>query len=172
MTIKTSVALLTGGLFLAGCVIASQPTYYAYRQDTTNAQKSSDVVDCKVEAANRVPVNRQIGSTPVFHTPVTVTPMTTMCSGYSCTTTGGQVIGGETYGGQVYSYDANNSLRQEVALQCLSRKGYSLIATTTCDQSQIPKGLSVSPNDRLLPPPSKFCLAPVTPEIGMPVALP
>lgn len=73
-----------------------------------------DVVDCQVEALAAVPPNNQLRT-------IDGGPETTYanCSRYSCTAT--------TYGGQdyVYSVDENAGLRDQVLIQCMSRRGYT-----------------------------------------------
>lgn len=131
-----------------GACVASTPspgvTYksgkafaYIYKQGSTNAELANDVLNCRVEASQRVPSSMQVGQTPTW-----TTPQQTSCYGTNygygtqanCYTTGGQ-----TYGGQTYSYDANEALRKQVADQCLARKGWRLINLPACA-----KGVDVS----------------------------
>ena len=74
-----------------------------------------DLVDCQVEALHDVPPNNQtrtISGGPAY--------TSLNCTGASCTAT--------TYGGSNNSYtvDANAGLRQQVMIQCMERKGYTL----------------------------------------------
>lgn len=92
----------------------------------TAGRMQSDFTDCKIEAAQRVPQQMTIATTPTYTTPVQ-----TQCVNYgysvNCQTTGGQ-----TYGGDTYSYDANVSLRAAAEAQCLSRNGYRLTTVPKC----------------------------------------
>ena len=170
-TIAFSAVLLVG---LTACAVSWQGEYL-YKPGATNAEKASDYVDCAVEAANQVPVNSQIGTTPVYHAPTQTSPMITSCSGFgygvNCMTTGGQTTGGQTYGGQVYSYDTNASLRVDVAKQCMMRKGYSFTPATICTASQTPKGMTASMSDLIIPASGKFCVVPISDHAGIPVQL-
>ena len=168
---KINAAYLSALLILSACVVSEQTGSYAYRANTTNAQKANDSLNCEVEAMQTVPANQQVATTPVYRTPVYVPPSTTTCSGYSCYTTGGQVTGGQTYGGQVYSYDANAELRKEVQGQCLQRKGYTLVPAKLCASNQIPENLTASMSDRLVKPEGNFCIALVAKRVGIPVRL-
>lgn len=171
MKFKFIISGLAAASLLAACVVASQPVYYAYKANTTNAKKSDDFLNCQVEAANKVPVNQRVGTTPVYTTPVYTTPMYTTCTGYSCVTTGGQVMGGDVYGGDVYSYDANEDLRIQVTLQCMQRKGYTMYDAKTCAPSQVPKGLTASGTDLVQKPSGSFCVARISDSVGIPVAV-
>lgn len=108
-----------------------------YKAGSTQSQRDSATMDCRVEAAQRVPPNMQIKTTPTYTTPVT-----TQCNqiGYStyCNSTGGQ-----TYGGNTYSVDANTKLRTQVEARCLAQKGYSAPLVPAC-----PKGVT---SDQLQP---------------------
>jgi len=168
---KINSISLVSLLILSACVVTSQTGFYAYRANTTNAQKANDSLNCDVEALQKVPTNQQIATTPVYHAPIFVTPRTTTCSGYSCYTSGGQVTGGQTYGGNTFSYDSNTSLRQDVQAQCMTRKGYTLVQTKVCTSSQKPKNFSASMNDKVIKPEGDFCVAMVTDRLGVPVPL-
>lgn len=107
---------------------------YPSKAGVTVGQMQNDFTDCEIEAAQRVPQQMTIGTTPTY-----TTPLSTQCvnNGYSvsCNTTGGQ-----TYGGQTYSYDANAGLRGKAEAQCLIRSGYSLATIPKC-----PEGANVRP---------------------------
>jgi hypothetical protein len=100
---------------------------YPAKSGVTAARMQNDLLNCKIEAAQRVPQNIQVETTPIYTTPVQ-----TQCynSGYgmvNCTQTGGQ-----TYGGDTYSYDANDKLRSAAEAQCISRSGYRSATIPAC----------------------------------------
>lgn len=161
----------TVSLLLTGCVLETEQVSFFFRDNTTNAKKADDLLNCEVEATQRVPVNTQLGTTPVFTTPTYVTPMYTNCYGYSCTTTGGTITGGQTYGGDVYSYDSNARLRDEVGFQCMQRKGYQVYPARTCTASETPEGLSASMSDNIIKPNGSFCVVTVASRVGVPVSI-
>ena len=165
------ISVLILSFALVSCVTEGDPIVYAYKPNTTNAQKSEDSLNCEVASITKVPVNQQIATTPTYATPTYTTPIKTSCFGYSCTTTGGKTYGGQTYGGDVYSYDANKDLRDEVYYQCLRQKQYEIAIATSCINSQIPKNLAVSGSDKVLPLTSNACVAPITKRVGVPIAL-
>lgn len=123
---------------LAGCGGQKYNDVYAYKiEPTTKEQKAKDLLHCSVKAAQTVPTNTKVETTPRYTTPVS-------CSSY--TSYGGYIdtdcTGGQTYGGQTYSYDANATLRDKVYSQCMIDRGY--LTTTTpiplCEPEQIPTG--------------------------------
>lgn len=136
------------GFAVTGCDVP-QPATFAYKPATNSVKKADDWTSCEIEAAQRVPVNTQVGQTPTF-----VTPMYTTCGAYSCYTSGGQVMGGD-----VYSYDANAELRNRAQNQCMARKGYQLYEANLCKKSQIPEGLSGNPTAQIIHPEGNFCIA-------------
>jgi len=122
-----------GGLMMVALVVvaACEPTtqqlvkqgkplelIHPAKPGVTAGRMQSEFTDCEIEAAQRVPQQMAIGTTPTYTTPVQ-----TQCVNYgysvSCQTTGGQ-----TYGGNTYSYDANDGLRSKAEAQCLYRRGY------------------------------------------------
>lgn len=128
MIIAASAISITA---VTGCMETSM----WYREGVSPMKVNSDSTDCQVAAAQRVPVNSQLGQTPVYYTPVQ-----TQCYGYgssvSCTQTGGQ-----SYGGNVYSYDANAGLRSRVTQQCMMNKGYQLINIRKCEDKDLKGGI-------------------------------
>lgn len=115
--------LLCAGI-LCGCEPSS--SVYLYKPNTSVARADRDYFDCELAAAQRVPVNTQISTTPTY-----TTTAYTNCYGYgysaSCYTSGGQ-----TYGGQTYSYDANTSLRNDFWARCMSDRGYVGVEFPRC----------------------------------------
>ncbi len=101
--------------------------YYPVKKGVTANSYDNDWLNCEIEAAQRVPQNMTIGTTPVYSTPVQTQCYSTGYGGVSCTQTGGQ-----TYGGHTYSYDANSELRGEAQRQCLTRSGYRSVMIPKC----------------------------------------
>jgi hypothetical protein len=133
--VKTASLLLL--IAVAGCT--PQTPYERYKSGTplrsfpykTGANAASSnraITDCEVTAAQRVPQQLVIQTTPTY-----VTPTQTQCNRYGtqtfCNTTGGQVMGGETY-----SRDANAGLRSRVYGQCMADKGYTFVDIPACPQ--------------------------------------
>ena len=90
---------LVGLSLLSGCGQTSAPVKsYGYKSQKLETKEKivADMLECRVQAANKVPSNIQITSTPGYSAPVT-------CSGYYCS-------GGYSVGGTTSSYDANTSL--------------------------------------------------------------
>ncbi|SEJ64006.1 hypothetical protein SAMN05421762_2010 [Pseudooceanicola nitratireducens] len=141
----TKAALAIGIFSMVGACVPTAHSIY-WKSGKTYQQRQNDFTNCEVEAVRKVPVAQAVGVTPVYHTPAYTTPIQTSCygTGYyaSCTSTGGQVYGGQTYGGDVYTYDANSDLRDRVAMQCMSNRGYQKITVPVCDAEQ--KKLAVS----------------------------
>lgn len=146
---KTSVAIST--LFLVGACL---PVEFWYKPGVVPQQPIIELTDCQVRAARDVPAQLMTGQTPTY-----VTPVQTSCTGsgqgrynpygytsnsnVSCTQTGGQVSGG-----RLYTYDGNANLRGQVAVQCMSQKGYQYISVRKCENKDLPQSL---PSYKTLP---------------------
>ncbi|KAA2316112.1 hypothetical protein DL237_13540 [Pseudooceanicola sediminis] len=130
---KTASVLLL--VALAGC--APQTPYerytsgevmrnYPYRAGASGAQTQRAITDCQVSAAQRVPQQLLVQTTPTY-----VTPTQTQCNRYGtqtiCNTTGGQIMGGQTY-----TSDANAGLRARVYAQCMADKGFRAVDLPAC----------------------------------------
>ena len=91
------LTLLIASVALAGCVT---PISYV-KPGASEAQTSNDTFECKLAAAERVPVRQEIYSQPgvVFST-------------------------GAVLPAQVYSEDANYDLREEFFQRCMINRGY------------------------------------------------
>lgn len=134
MKIVERLSYVVLALALAGCAPTPYELYKAgkpvpnfpYRAGATVGDKDQDTTNCEVEAAQRVPQQIEVHTTPVYTTPVQ-----TYCyrSGYQtiCNSTGG-----DTYGGDMYSTDANAGLRKRVEDQCMARKGWRWIDLPAC----------------------------------------
>ncbi len=127
-------------ILLASC---QSTTNFWYRQNVAPSAPKTEEIDCRVSAAQRVPVSTHVAQNPAYRVPVTTTCYNSGGT-YSCYQSGGQV-----YGGDVYSYDANASLRKEVMNQCMAQKGYRLITLRSCEDADLKRGL---PSYQLLPP--------------------
>ena len=98
------------------------PPAIPYQEGKTKKQANNDWLDCNVAAAQKVPVNTGVYTTPRYTTPL------------NCNTSFGNTTctGGQTYGGNVASYDANARLREQVTIQCLQNKGYQIVNYEVC----------------------------------------
>ncbi len=142
-----SVAAL---LFVAGCVETTADMvkqgkpiekFYPVKKGVTTDSYDNDWLNCEIEAAQRVPQNTAIETTPVYRTPVQTQCYSTSYGSMNCTQTGGQ-----TYGGDTYSYDANLGLRVEAQKQCMTRSGYRNTTIPKCSpDAQIRKGSATLP---------------------------
>lgn len=132
------LSIIAGLGLLAACV----PTTHQlmWKDGKTRQQRQSDFTSCEVMALKEVPRAQATTVTPSYTTPIYTTPTQTNCYGTgnfaSCTTTGGQVMGGQTYGGQVVTFDPNSRLREQVALQCLAKRGYAPVTVPVCQKSE------------------------------------
>lgn len=127
------IKLIYYRLLIVACLAAATgctPTSFWYKAGASTSKLNSDFVNCRVRAAQSVPVNTQVRTTPTY-----VTPGQTNCysTGYTtqCNTYGGQV-----HGGQTYSYDSNEKLRNEVVAQCMAQMGYQSISLPNCSKEQ------------------------------------
>ena len=134
---------------LAGCMTQTQYDRYkaglplqnfAYKAGTTPAVVQRDQTNCQVFAAQQVPANQVVSTTPVISSP-TQTYCNQIGTQTFCNTTGGQ-----TFGGQVTTTDTNAGLRQRVFGQCMADKGYRYVNIPTC-----PEGVALDTADTLLP---------------------
>jgi hypothetical protein len=126
-------------LFVTGCEMTTADMVkqgkpiekvYPVKKGVTVDRYDNDWLNCKIEAAQRVPQNMSIGTTPIYRTPVQTQCYSNGYGGATCTQTGGQ-----TYGGDTYSYDANTKLRVDAQKQCLSRMGYRSAMIPKCSPS-------------------------------------
>lgn len=115
--------------------------YYPVKQGVTVDRLKNDWLNCEIEAAQRVPQNIAVGTTPTYTTPIQTQCYSTGYGGVRCTQTGGQ-----TYGGQSYTYDANAKLRVAAQQQCLARSGYQNVQIPKCSS-----GANVKPISNILP---------------------
>lgn len=120
-----ALVLFVGSAFLIGCNLNT--IKIAYKENSTLAQINQVVLDCQVEATQKVPVNNMLVTRPSYQEPV------------SCTNHFGRVdcSGGNSYGGGTFSLDANSNLRSRYVEQCLYNKGYVLTDFPVCDQNEI-----------------------------------
>ncbi len=156
-TIFLTFAIATGTL-LTGCEEPEQ--FYIYREGASVSRADRDFYECRLEAAQAVPQNTQVATTPRYTTPVN-----TQCynTGYSvqCNTTGGQV-----YGGQTYSYDANSEIRGSYRARCLIERGYSGVSLPACDSSQISTDMMQQLSRTQRAPQPGACYVPLTNDVG------
>jgi len=171
---KMLVLSVTGSQLIASCGVSTNSNYQ--HKPVTLGQKAKDLTDCAVKAAQSVPVNTAIKTTPRYTTPVSCSSSGSIYGGYSgYSSYGGSTYctGGQTYGGQTYSYDANEGLRDTVFNQCLSDKGYQTITSPipVCAPEQIPAGY-VNKNTKILKPVSGACIIEPKTQYGGSVLLP
>ncbi|MDE9451332.1 hypothetical protein J3R80_12725 [Aliiroseovarius sp. Z3] len=164
---KKIVAFIGLG-FLASCVATQTPyekylegkplVNYPYKAGASPANIRNIGTDCEIEAAQRVPQNIVVRTTPTYTTP-TQTYCNRVGTQVLCNTTGGQ-----TYGGQVSSYDANANLRVRAYAQCMSRRGVRFLNIPAC-----PNGVDLSSqnNEKVLRPLSKRTCYQVYPNGGL-----
>lgn len=123
-------------ILMAGCVPTTESLVkqgkpiekiYPAKSGVTVGRMQNDFLNCQIEAAQRVPQNMSVATTPSYTTPVQTQCYSTGYGGVNCRQTGGQ-----TYGGQTYSYDANANLRSSAEAQCLVRSGYRLATIPPC----------------------------------------
>lgn len=122
------MVLVSLSFFLSACVTSQSPeNLYAerkplpvplYKSGASEPEVDADLTKCRVYAAQQVPQNIQLRTSPTYRT-----PSYTTCNqiGWStvCNTTGG-----DTVGGRVSSFDANEDLRESVVSSCLANRGY------------------------------------------------
>jgi len=149
-------ALFGMALLVSGCT--PQVVQYAYKPDTSVSQKDRDTLECEVAASQAVSPNVQIGTTPVFSTPVQ-TSCYNIGNSVQCRTTGGQVSGGRTY-----SYDANASLRRDVAAQCLVDRGYRLTPLPVCASNKATPEARQRLSGQLQAPRDGACVLQISPR--------
>lgn len=129
------LAILAPVIGLVGC--AAQTPYdkykagqawqnFPYKSGITPAQTEKAVTDCQIEAAQRVPQQMVVQTTPTYTTPVQ-----TQCNQIG-TQTFCNSTGGGTSGGQTYSTDANTGLRIRAYGQCMAGKGYQFVNIPPC----------------------------------------
>jgi len=116
-----AICLVSFG-FLAGCG-AGKTALVFYNENVTYDDGNQALLDCQVEAAQKVPVSNNIHTTPTWTTPV------------SCTVSSGRTScsGGVTYGGNMVTQDLNGGLRDRVIKQCLRDKGYFVGEAPICN---------------------------------------
>jgi len=116
-----AICLVSFG-FLAGCG-AGKTALVFYNENVTYDDGNQALLDCQVEAAQKVPVSNNIYTTPTWTTPV------------SCTVSSGRTScsGGVTYGGNMVTQDLNGGLRDRVIKQCLRDKGYFVGEAPICN---------------------------------------
>jgi hypothetical protein len=99
---------------------------FAYKAGVGWNQIDRDKTDCEIEAAQRVPQNIVVRSSPTYTTP-TQTSCNQIGTQTFCNTTGGQI-----YGGQTTSSDANAGLRMRAYGQCMAQRGYRFVDIPAC----------------------------------------
>lgn len=150
---KNKSILATLGLVgLMGCAAGQLSTYehfkagkawnnFPYKTGATFQSLNRDMTNCQVEAAQRVPQQQVLHTTPSFTTN-TQTYCNRIGTQTFCNTTGGNTIGG-----QVYSTDANAGLRGRVYHQCMANNGYRYVNLPPC-----PDGVTLKPETNGLLP--------------------
>ena len=119
---------------------AGQPVQnFPYRAGDNEAKRQRSITDCQIEAAQRVPQQMVVRTTPSYTTPVQ-----TQCNRIG-TQTFCNSTGGDTYGGQTYTSDANAGLRVQAFAQCMGDKGYRFVNVPACPMGTTVADLDKSP---------------------------
>lgn len=139
------------GLLVAGLLGCAAPTPYdrfrageamtnfPHKTGATYAEIDRAATECQISAAQRVPPNVQVHTTPTYTSP----------SQTYCNRIGTQVlcntVGGDTYGGQTYSTDANEPLRQKAVQMCMGDRGYRFVSIPACPRDTPEERMQRSP---------------------------
>lgn len=143
------ITAFVSSTIMVGCT--AETVQYAYKNSTTVAQKDRDTLECEVLATRAVGSNMQVGTTPTYTTPVQ-TNCYRIGNSLQC-----NMIGGQVYGGNVYSYDANASLRADVARQCLADRGYTFTEIPACASNAVTPEIKQSLSGQLQPAGPNAC---------------
>jgi hypothetical protein len=108
---------------LAGCF----PLTLYYQEGAEVARIDRDLMQCRVEALAKVPVDRRSRYIPPLYDHRTVCNAAGACSTYRI------MISPARW----ETYDANEGFRAEVAQQCMLNKGYARVRLPACSQSVI-----------------------------------
>lgn len=100
---------------------ACAPLNIWYKPGVPVAQAEDRLLSCRVEAAQSVPVNRQVRRTPVSFVPRRI-----------CDKNGNCTVFYERIGGEVIVYDANERLRRQVVERCMQQDGYTPVSLPPC----------------------------------------
>ena len=112
--------ILPLSLLLVAGACAPLATYY--KPGVEVARLETDTTNCQVTAAQEVPPNNQIRSTPTaFY------PGVAYCGAAGCMY--GDPFWSDSY---IYTVDVNAPLRQKVIQQCMREKGYSPVRIPRC----------------------------------------
>lgn len=122
-------------VFLGACT----PLGIYYKPNIAVATVERDKLNCKVEAANKVPVDNEIEIIPgAISPPREVCNSTGQC----------HVIPGRRAPNRVIVIDANEGLRRQVVGQCMRDLGYEYVKVPHCDAKvkiAVPRQTSVLP---------------------------
>jgi len=141
-----TVLTVATGVLVSGCV-----SEVGYRSNTSLKSVDQAFFQCRVAAAQNVPPNTVIRSTPGF-----AGPIYGGCAGGYCGTFG------PYYGTEITSYDANRPLRREYFRRCVASKGYTTFELPRCTAAQLPPDFKPSLRDRVTRPGKNACYVPVT----------
>ena len=110
---KLMIAGLMGIGFLSGCG-AKTTALVIYKEKVSYLDGNQALLECRVKAAQTVPVSNNMYTTPTWTTPIScsVSSRRTSCSG------------GITYSGNIVTQDLNSGLRETATKQCLRDKGF------------------------------------------------
>lgn len=130
---------------------------FAYKAGVGWSEIDRDKTNCEIEAAQRVPQNISVQTSPSYSTP-TQTYCNQIGTQTLCNTTGGQ-----TYGGQTTSSDANAGLRVRAYAQCMAGKNYRFVDIPACSAGT---DLSSQNNETVLRPLSRTTCYQASPSGG------
>ena len=147
-----AICLVSFG-FLAGCG-AGKTALVFYNENVTYDDGNQALLDCQVEAAQKVPGSNNIHTTPTWTTPV------------SCTVSSGRTScsGGITYGGNMIAKDMNSGLRDRVTQKCLRDKDYFVGEAPICNAVNKRKHIknldieNVGPDKLMIKPEDVLCV--------------
>ena len=146
------VGLMSIG-FLSGCG-AGPTALVMYKEKVSYDDGNQALLDCQVEAAQKVPVSNKIYTSPTWTTPV------------SCTVSSGRTScsGGVTYGGNMIAKDMNSGLRDRVTKKCLRDKDYFVGEAPICNAVNKRKHIknldieNVGPDKLMIKPEDVLCV--------------
>ena len=119
---KPMAITLMGIGFLAACG-AEQTALLIYKENVSYRDGNQALLECQVEALQKVPVRNNISNEPTWTTPIScsVSSRRTSCSG------------GITYSRNIVTQDLNSGLRERATKQCLRDKGFFVGEAPICN---------------------------------------
>ncbi|SDN32817.1 hypothetical protein SAMN05216196_101160 [Lutimaribacter pacificus] len=110
-------------LATAALLSACAPLNIWYKPGVPVATAEDRLLSCRVDAAQSVPVNRQVRRTPSSLVPRRF-----------CDKNGNCTVFYERIGGEVVVFDANERLRRQVVDRCMRNEGYTPVSLPNCPE--------------------------------------